>query len=747
MAISWGSATSTTSTGNAMRLGHEWFMSPSSVGPSTTSVQVTLRQWVGTRGTVNDSNNRFVSTGSFTSDRSVSIDHRSTSPWSSSNITQVMSSTRTVTLTDSAQTLTFSSSFTGINAIPGTARHSGSFTVPRRAVKVPAAVSGLHAVRVSDVQHGVRWTGTATSTAPVETYRIQRQDNVNTGFITLSAKAGSGGGDKAFTDRTTTAGRRYRWRVRAENSAGASAWVYTDYVHTTPTAPTVPVSSRSSTGIRTVWTNRAAPGVQHEIGWGDSFAMVGSATLTAGIQAYTHTNPDPLVPWRYRVRAVATGPAGQVLESGWTAWSNTVLLAAAPATPTDLEPADGLADATEPVLLAFEHTSVDGSSIEAYQLLWRRQGDTTWTDTGKVAQTYGEHEVPADTWTNGNTYEWQVRTWGAHPDPSPYSQIAVVSTAERPIPSIYNPDGLVITSRVRVQWIGTMPEGTTQTGYELVLRDADGNVLEERGGDGTGGTADLNRHLEDGATYTVALRIRASNGMWSHPVEATFDVAYAPPPVANLEAEWDVETGSVTVSITHPAATSTQAEAVDCELWRLAPGEDWVCLATDLPLETVLVDAIPGVNGVNYYEVRTASVVDSQSTTGPVAVDCPVTGWVYINAGPGWSHLMRVHNGTSVDGDGGRSKTLVQLETGQNTPAYPTEIVGNQHWEEINLRWRYAEGSNRSEVQAISRMPGPHMYRDCTGNRMFCSMSNTPWQAESVLMFGQAKFTRVQHAE
>ena len=288
-----------------------------------------------------------------------------------------------------------------------------------------------------------------------------------------------------------------------------------------------------------------------------------------------------------------------------------------------------------------------------------------------------------------------------------------------------------------------MPEGTTQTGYELVLRDTDGNVLEERGGNGSGGTVNLDHHLEDGATYTVTLRIRASNGMWSHPVEATFDVAYAPPPVANLEAEWDVETGSVTVSITHPAATSTQAEAVDCELWRLAPGEDWVRLATDLPLETVLVDAIPGVNGVNYYEVRTSSVVDSQSTTGPVAVEADCKGWVYVSGGPGFSVLAKIRDNASESHTPSRNRSLTHLAG----PSYPVSISGNNRDLEISLSARLGGGSSTwDEWEAVMDLEAPLCYRSYT-RREFVGAGSMSHQVQRIQREASLSFAKVHYVE
>lgn len=77
--------------------------------------------------------------------------------------------------------------------------------------------------------------------------------------------------------------------------------------------------------------------------------------------------------------------------------------------------------ATYPTSLAPDKTSVDpiGAitltwTVDAqthYQINYRRQGTTTWVQTGKIASATKSYTIPANTLLKNEYYEWMVRVW------------------------------------------------------------------------------------------------------------------------------------------------------------------------------------------------------------------------------------------------------------------------------------------------------------------------------------------------
>lgn len=233
MAIVWGP--SNTSGGNALRLGYELTVSPSSPTASTTSVNVTLKLYAGTRYSVVDSNNRYSVSGGFSASGSKSINHGSSSAWSTSNVTLIGTWSKAVALSYTArQTVSFSASMSGLEAAPGTARVSGSVTVPVRPVSAPAALTGLKVTRTRDSRHDLTWTRQATTAAPYDRIEIQRWDSAGGTYKVIATVSGTSTG---FADASTVENRQYRYALQAVNAAGKSPSTYTPFFYTSPAAP------------------------------------------------------------------------------------------------------------------------------------------------------------------------------------------------------------------------------------------------------------------------------------------------------------------------------------------------------------------------------------------------------------------------------------------------------------------------------------------------------------------------------
>jgi hypothetical protein len=65
--------------------------------------------------------------------------------------------------------------------------------------------------------------------------------------------------------------------------------------------------------------------------------------------------------------------------------------------------------------------SQDYGTQTHYQLLYRKEGDAVWVDSGKVTSAVAQHSVSANTLLKNAKYEWKVRVWYGTASESPWS--------------------------------------------------------------------------------------------------------------------------------------------------------------------------------------------------------------------------------------------------------------------------------------------------------------------------------------
>lgn len=652
MAITWGAYVNN-STGNGMRLGYEFSQSPSSVGSGTSSVTVTVGIWMETKASVFDSTNNFSISGSWSASGEVNISHGS-----GGGVTKVRSYSRTVSTsyTDTRST-SFTAQVNGINAIPGTASVSGSWTTAKRPYQAPtapsnvilslsgdggylkwtrrpsssapydsieldfqrddgtwqdsatlsggassyttgtfvrnssyqyrvrahnsagtsawaysntvkappnapAAPSNANVSRSSDTRQIVTWSrGSSTSTAPITNQVIARQDVLGAGsYVNIATVSGTA---TSFTDSSTRANKQYRYRVQSKNSSGTSSWAYTDYISTTPNSPTNVKAKKQGEDIQVTWTNTTGTRITGIEVWLTADGVDQSPVhvlLNGSPTSWTHVSPDPSKTWAYRLKTQSgadSNDAAPNLYSAFSARTNTVHLIAPPNAPTLLKPSSSAIDADEVNIFTWQHNPIDTTDQTGYELRHRTDGGT-WVTITDMASGFERRTFAEGTFTNGTTLEWQVRTWGAHVDPSAWSAIAVVTISARPSATIITPDGStgtpnILSSDLLVEWDYFDPETTNQTGVRIRLDDANGEQVWASTLNMSSTGYDVPYRLADGASYTVSVSVRDASGLWSAESAQPFNVTYAKPPAPTIDAVWDLDLGGVVVNIEHPA--------------------------------------------------------------------------------------------------------------------------------------------------------------------------------------------------
>lgn len=749
MAVSYGPAINTST--NGARVGLELRVTGS--GASRT---VHWEIWLWTKRASFGSASYSVS-GATSSSGSSSYSHsNNSSDWPTSNRTRLASGSFTRSLNyGSSQTVSISGAVSSISAVPGTASHSRSITLPARGIEPPYTPQNVSVSRVSDARATVSWTRNNPNLdrQPYYQQRIQRRfrlDVPGNPWSSWSTRATLTGSPSSYSDETA-ANWAYQWRVQARNTAGDSGWATTGEYRTTPAAPSNLRAQSSTAGIRVSWSNQArfpvGTEVQRQEGAG---AWVEFRVRAPGATDATLADPDLTVTHRFRARAVGTGTPA--LNSSWV-YSNVVELAAPPAAPTGLGPSSAW-DATEARTLTWRYVPTDGSQQERFQIRHRLAGGA-WVTVPAVDAEVSAWTLPASTYTNGDTVEWQVRTWGPHPDAGPWSQTAITSPVARPTVAINTPEEgeTIDRSSVQVAWGYDDEAGGSQAGWRLTL-ERDGQEVQSLSGSGATSSRVLSG-LADDTIYTLRMAVRGGSGLWSVDDEVTFAVSYLPPQAPTIEVSWDVELGAAVVGIEHPPWGEDSAEPSHAQLWRAIDDGPWLLIADEIPLDTSVTDPIPAIGDgtVNYYRARAVSVLPStaDSAVVPLAVALRDTrGWVYLNAGPGMSQVCRVR-GNATRGDSEGVGKGLRTYRGRPSPVLRSGTARSLQWQvSARLAPNFDGASTRAELVDLQALDGAVCYRDPVPEapaRWFGAMHEPDFSWERILGDVSWSMTQVDYAE
>lgn len=780
MAIYWGPTVSSSS-GNWMRVGCEFVLSPSQVSSGTSAVTVTYRLYVQTRYPVSDSSNAYDISGSFSGYGSVAINHGG-----NSQITLVREITSSVATSFTSETrLTITGTLSGVNAIPGTARVTGSATIPRRPYLPALDVSDVRASRVSDAQQTVSWSNNDTPSAPYSGIYVDRWENVGAKWVNVATLAGSA---RIWTDRGTVANRRYRYRVIPFNSSGNDgSHVYSEYVNTTPAAPAKVSAVKGRNGdIRVGWHNPGTAVSSFEVwhatnGVWDA-APLGttiSGTSFGGDGSFTHVAADPAVTHTYRLRAVSATAGQPTLYSAYSTASGTVQLLTPPAPPT-LVPGRPAYDADLPVVVQWQHNAVDTTEQTAFEI--RLLVDEVWVSSGKQLGDQSSYDLRSFGLTNGNFYELQVRTWGAHADPSAWTTPRLFSTSASPTVVLNAPtaEAPVETPTLEAVWGYFDPEGEPQSRWRATLYDADGNPLETRSAVGTADRTTFATVLVDGRTYQVGVQVHDYRGMASAEARSTFAVEFPTPEPPAVGPVWDPNRGAVVVTVTNPPYAEGQVPTTHNQVWRRIDGGEWVLLADQVPENGTVTDYIPRLAGLNEYQAIAWSDLPSsaESEIAPAYIEYvpgvgwdegtfgeggfggtlategiprALSGWVFLNAGPGFAMVRKVRGNAQLSKRFSRAKTLHHFAGRPD----PVEFAGQARTRtgtlavtRANVAAALADGeSSADEIEEVADMPAPICLRDTLGHRLFVSLGEVDSSYASVGGDVSVPFTVVDHHE
>lgn len=349
---------------------------------------------------------------------------------------------------------------------------------------------------------------------------------------------------------------RYRYRIRAKNKSGYSAYAYSNYIRTHPAMPTCSYGRLSATSMRITIDRSFAPyatgvDIQRRVN-GGSWTVVASNTASTSV-----TDDFGAVDTvQYRVRCTVDGRS-----SDWEV-SEQFIGVVAPNAPTiAAKPASVTASGTA-CTVRWTPNHPDGTSQTAAQVQITRPSGTASTIDLTTGKTY------SFTPNLVGTYSIQVRTKGLASAWGAWSETVSWRMADLPVVSITSPaiDGEVVeTMPLTVSWTVTDVSGVSSTKLSVTDTSTQRSLFS-RTYQGSPSSVLLPRTalpLENETNYTI--NVQAVNGYGlSASTTRTFSVEWELPAKPSIEVEeGDGKSAAVTVREyvdKHVGSTSTDAE-------------------------------------------------------------------------------------------------------------------------------------------------------------------------------------------
>lgn len=539
-------------------------------------------------------------------------------------------------------TRSFSASLNGLEVYGTslTGSVSGSTTIAARPYTTPAAPTAATVTRVSDTQQTIAWTRNPSTGAPYDNILVQRRIGGGA-WSTVATLAGTA---TSWSDTTTVKDGRYDYQVAAKNSVGTSAYARTSPdVSTTPNDPTTVVGVKNGDGsITLTWADDDAG---YPTNWKSRFDIERSVNggayanvandLAEGTRTWTDVSPG-VGTNTYRIQAWVpnTGQTESTLSSGW-ATSNTVQTTAPPNAPSGLGPTT-TRPGTEPTTLVWTHNPTDSSVQRKSQLQYREQGTGTWyqgaiatsADASKTLTPITDINGLGAALADGDTVEWQVRTWGAATTggadgtgASAWSATSTFLLKSRPTAALSSPTPaqVLTTSTVTVTWSYFQAQSSAQSSWSARLYKS-GVLVATKTGSGTGTTTSFTG-LSNSSSYSVQVDVTSSDGLVSAVDSESFTTDFLPPVVVNVQATYFPESASIALGLLPDqveGGVTVAASSVTIE--RSVNDGPWHVIADGVAPDAAVIDTQPTINGVNRYRLTVYSASPSARVEDRVLV-------------------------------------------------------------------------------------------------------------------------------
>lgn len=419
MSISWGSYEGT----NNEKVGIEVTQSPSTVTSDTSSVTLTVKYYVYSQYSVNDSQQLNL-TGAITGSSTNGLDPLKTVG------SDVLVTTRTLTVSTvygSSVSKTFTATISGHYG-GATPDHTYTYSVPARPYQAPAPVSGMSITRNSDGTINLSWTNNPTSSAPYGNVVVdKRYYSINGSAWSVWATEYWGTSTtSSYTDSTATLSNAYEYRVYVKNGTLSSTHTYGSTVYATPKTASNLLAVRASTSSNTLtWDNNTTtPGpysriyLRYKVGDG-SYTDIPGSYVSGTQETYTHTGVSPSSSYTYAIRPWnSTGFYGNYI------YSSASTVDVIPNPPASLSVAQTTASGgevlTKNTITITRPSTADPYGWDGWKLDRWDSSSNTWTQIATMTGSTNTYDDTSISLIKDRKYSYRARSYNVAGD-SPYT--------------------------------------------------------------------------------------------------------------------------------------------------------------------------------------------------------------------------------------------------------------------------------------------------------------------------------------
>lgn len=641
---------------------------------------------------------------------------------------------------ENKQNISWWGNISGIGIYPNIGAVTLTLTVPGRAVTTPAAPTNVYidGDASNTTTKIVRWTNNPATGAPYTNIFVGTSPNL-VGYPRMLS-----GTSTSLTDTSLPADAKIRYKVWATNGASKSnATLSTTWTATPPKSPSnLNVSRVSATENIIGWTPSSTTYTEDRI-WvetdGGVRTHIGTVPAVAAGTPSTFIHSSAAITSYYRYWVQPVTVIGGLEWSGPYNFAGLIPVATPPAAPELIAPIDAL-NLSEDQIFVWRHRPRDGAIQSRYEFQWKEVSSSTWNSTSPavVYSNSQAYTVSGTPFVGGEEYDWRVRTWGYHADPSDWSN---ASFAAKIPPSVLNitvspHDDLDPTIAVGASpvfsWEFYDPDG------DLYSSTVQAKLYEETGVDIWSGVSTVSLTNQDNVTFPYTLKngenylviIEATNSFGlTGQGSFEFSVDYGAPTTASVVVSFDDEQGAVVLEITNPMVDPLPVKNIISRVY--SDGTETV-LNANVGVNTTFVDTDAPLGVNTTYKITTISALGTASS---ITVDSYQTNpnfISWISAGPLYMSFCADPN-VSITYE--REKVLHTF-AGRTKPI---EFIGTMRSRKISVKGGFnidSPSSNPTRLEAIINSGETVLYRDCFGNVFHCSIDRLSY-SQSYVKIGE----------
>jgi hypothetical protein len=254
-------------------------------------------------------------------------------------------------------------------------------------------------------------------------------------------------------------------------------------------------------------------------------------------------------------------------------------------------------------------------------------------------------------------------------------------------------------------------------------------TISETVASGANGTTTFETALSNLTTYKVDLKVVDSLGLWSVLTDVTFSTEFQTPPIPTIVCTMNLDGGYVSVDITNPSPGAGEATTDYNQLYRSVDGITYE-LVDNIPINTTVIDYVPGLAGGTTYYVIAVSDTPSINTSIVTTVLTILNGCFFLNSGAGYEDYIKLIGDVNLTDNINRDTITKNFEGRE----YPLKYQGTNLVQNISFSCDVPKSNYNTLINVVNQI-GNLMYRDWYGRRFNCSIKDLKVQLKDNIAY------------